>query len=207
MTSSLTSYYRDFMKFVATLLVGVVAAVITYVVASIAIPEIGAQRILAIIMGFVGFMLSYTYVLIQTIVQSKQDILGAIDARVSFRKYDKMADAVSYITKNAGDCKMIKNTRLSSPETKIMQGVLGSKVLAMDNAIIAAVKDGCDYDLVYDPRRKPDVVHYNEALKASPKNGERGEFTGYLIESHDKPLLQMVILHFRDDNHVSNAIS
>lgn len=189
----------DLLRFASTILIGVVTSLLAFTIVSLATQSVAIRIIATTLAAGLGLHLSYMFFLLSKFEQVERSILQAVSTRVRIQKFETTREARDHVLKNMMKCNFIWNTRLSKADDPMVQvGELGAHLLAMDNAILAAVEHGCSYTLVYASDRRDAVQHVFDRIRELPQQRRTGAFSAYEINIGEAPLPQMILLQFPD---------
>jgi hypothetical protein len=189
----------DLLRFSSTIIIGIVTSLLAFTIVSLATQSIAIRIIATTLAAGLGLLLSYMFFLFAKLEQLERSILRSVSTRVRIQKFETDREARDHIQKNVMKCDSIQNTRLARPDDPTVQvGELGARFRAVDDTILSALERGCSYTIVYASDRQDDVQHLFDRIRQLPQQPGRGAFSAYEINIGEAPLLQMLLLNFRD---------
>jgi hypothetical protein len=106
------------------------------------------------------------------------------------KMFESMPEALRYVIDNARRCKGIYNTRLANPDA-VERLKLHELYQKHDKAIADAISSGCDCSFVVD-------VAGLKSLERFRYVENRQNFRTYQVEFGHSPVLQMILLEYKD---------
>lgn len=178
----------------------VISGVVSFTAYLITIKEEPSLKISATLSAAIlGYLIGDKVFLVSRLLDLEEAVLGQLKSNVKYQRFDSILGALHYVCENAHACRSIKNTRLEAAASVASSGKAKQKISEQDIAIMEAIKDGCQYTLIYESRRVPDIKYYlDEFNKLKVANKKPGQIFLYEIESGDLPLTQMTILEYKN---------
>jgi predicted exporter len=190
----------DLLRFASTILIGVVTSLLAYTIVSLATQSVAIRMIATTLAAGLGLLLSYMFFLFSKFEQLERSILRSVSTRVRIQKFETAREARDHVLKNVTKCNLIWNTRFSKADDPMVQvGELGAHLRPVDDAILSEIMEhGCSYTIVYASDRRDAVQYLFDRIRELPQQRGGGAFSAYEINIGEAPLLQMILLNFRD---------
>jgi hypothetical protein len=156
------------------------------------------RTILALSFGLYSFFISERFFISSTIEDVRDELLGAINRRVKIQSFETHVEALRYVEDNARRCKRIYNTRLRGDAASVERSHLRDELKRHDSAILDAIRGGCEYHFVID---KSADDNWGQFSHLDPVGAQKlkGKFLPRKIDTQDQPVLQMILLDYRND--------
>lgn len=191
---------RLYLPHVISVGLGVAATSVGYFLPTVFPSDTAEQvrTVLALSFGIYSFFTSERFFISSTIEDVRDELLGAINRRVKIQTFETHVEALRYVEDNARRCKRIYNTRLRGDASSVERPFLRDELRRHDSAILEAMKDGCEYYFVIDKSADNNWEQFSH-LHPVGSLKLKGKFGPRRIDTKDQPVLQMILLEYRDE--------
>jgi hypothetical protein len=150
--------------------------------------------------AIIGYLVGDKIFLLGRLTALETHLSNLLGSGFSYVKFSQEVEAVKYLADNVKFCKVVRNTRLEFVGAAASSGPARKHMSQLDAAMVAAIRDGCDYSLVYEAGWKTELTELIESV--SKMRSARRDIVGglflYELPVHGLPLPQMTLLDFRD---------
>lgn len=130
--------------------------------------------------------------------EAEKTIIAGVKGRAHVTEFADAVMAVEYITRNASSCARIQNTRFRNLRQLPASGPTRKKLHAMDTSIVAATREGCEYQIVCDAAHADELEHYSPLYPIGSDDSAKGNLFAFVLTTNDLPILQMTVLTYKD---------
>jgi hypothetical protein len=148
----------------------------------------------------IGYLVGDKIFLLGRLTALQTHLSGLLGSGFSHVKFSQEVDAVKYLADNVRFCKVVRNTRLEFVGGAATSGPAKKRMSQLDAAVLEAIREGCNYSLVYEAGWRTELNKTVELV--SKMRSTRGDIVGglflYELSVHGLPLPQMTLLDFKD---------